>query len=226
MTIRRIAFVDDHPTLLRGIAALFSDYPDYQICGTGTCASDALALVSSQNLDVLILDLSMPGDVFAAIHDVAAASPKTKIVIFTAYANVDLALRSFESGAHAYVLKGRPFEEVLSAIEAAKLGDIFVSPNFAPKLISGFRNQRRTDSAAEPLHLSARENQIVECLFSAMSNKEIARQLHLTEKTVKHYMTNLMNKLQVKSRLEVIIASQELRRRAQGLYDSDIKQDD
>lgn len=216
MSAIRIAFVDDHPTLLKGIAALFAEDERYDLCGTAMSADGAVQLVQHQRPDVLLLDLSMPGDVFQAIHTIVECAPKTKIVIFTAYANVELGLRSLDAGAHGFVLKGRPSEELFNAVDSVMAGDLYVSPNFATTLISGFRNRSRNGESGEPARLSAREVQIVDCLFEAMTNKEIARALHLTEKTVKHYMTNLMNKLKVKSRLEVVLAAQELRRKASG----------
>lgn len=207
----RIGFIDDHPTLLRGIAALFADDPGFEIVGTGVTAEDAIALAEAKSPDVLILDLSMPGDVFASIASITARLGAIRIVIFTAFANVDLALRALDAGAHAFVLKGRPSEDLFAAIAAVQVGELFVSPGFSAKLMTGFRNRSRREKELKSSRLSAREIQIVECLFEAKSNKEIARTLELSEKTVKHYMTNLMNKLKVKSRLEVVLAAQALR---------------
>lgn len=207
----RIAFVDDHPTLLRGIAAIFSDDPQFEIVGTGVTADEALTLAETKSPEVLILDLSMPGDVFAAISAITERMAGIRIVIFTAFANVDLALKALDAGAHAFVLKGRPSEDLFAAIAAVKAGELFVSPGFSSKLMTGFRNRSRREKELKSSKLSAREIQIVECLFEAKSNKEIARALGLSEKTIKHYMTNLMNKLKVKSRLEVVLAAQTMR---------------
>lgn len=207
----RIAFVDDHPTLLRGIAALFTDDAAYEIVGTGVTADDAVRLAAETPPDILILDLSMPGDVFAAITQIISHSPSTKIIIFTAFANVDLALKALDAGAHAFVLKGRPSEDLFAAIAAVRVGELFVSPGFSAKLMTGFRNRSRREKELRSAKLSSRELQIVECLLEAKSNKEIARALDLSEKTIKHYMTNLMNKLKVKSRLEVVLAAQSMR---------------
>lgn len=207
----RIAFVDDHPTLLTGIAALFKSDDGFAIVGTESSASGAVDLARKGRLDLMTLDLSMPGDVFLAIREIAEVSPGTKVIIFTAYADVDLALKALDAGAHAFVLKGRPSEDLFTAIETVRKGGLFVSPDFSPKLIAGFRNRTRRERERTAARLSPREQQLVRCLFEAMSNKEIARTLNLTEKTVKHYMTNLMNKLKVKSRLEVVLAAQRLR---------------
>jgi two-component system nitrate/nitrite response regulator NarL len=205
-----IAFVDDHPTLLAGIASLFADDRRYSIAGTASSADGAVELAASGRPDIMTLDLSMPGDVFSAIRSIAECSPSTRMVIFTAYADVDMALRALDAGAHAFVLKGRPSEDLFAAIETVKNGGLFVSPDFSPMLIGGFRNRARRERERPAAKLSAREQQLLQGLFEAKTNKEIARALGLTEKTVKHYMTNLMTKLKVKSRLEVVLAAKRL----------------
>ncbi len=210
MNKTRIAFIDDHPTLLAGMVAIFSTEPDYEIVGTGVSADDAVLLAETTAPDVLIADMSMPGDVFAAIANVTRRTPPVQVIVFTAYANVDTALQAVDAGAQGFVLKGRPTTDLLTAIQTVRSGEIYVSPDFAPKLMGGFRNRARREKEMRSAQLSAREVQIVECLLQAKSNKEIARTLDLSEKTIKHYMTNLMNKLKVKSRLEVVLAAQAL----------------
>lgn len=209
--VTRIAFVDDHPTLLHGIAALFSGDDRYEIVGTESSAQGAVALAVETHPAIMTLDLSMPGDVFAAIRSIAEQSPSSKIIIFTAYADVDLALQALDAGAHAFVLKGRPSDDLFAAIETVSKGGLFVSPDFSPKLIAGFRNQTERERHDPAASLSPREHQLVQCLLEAKSNKEIARTLNLSEKTVKHYMTNLMSKLKVRSRLEVVLAARRFR---------------
>jgi RNA polymerase sigma factor (sigma-70 family) len=216
VTPTRIAFVDDHPTLLRGMASLFGADGLYDIVGTGNSAEDAVTLAVEKSPDVLVVDLSMPGDVFAAFAQIVERAPRTRLLVFTAYADVDKALRAIDAGAHAYVLKGRPSEDIYEAIAAIKSGQIYVSPGFSQQVMAGFRNRTRREKELASAKLSAREQQIVQCLFEAKTNKEIARTLGLSEKTIKHYMTNLMNKLKVKSRLEVVLAAQGLARDAGG----------
>lgn len=211
----RIAFVDDHPTLLAGIAAIFSGLTRFKIVGTGAVADAALRIAEAESPDVMVLDLSMPGDVFATISQLTSRRPPVRVVIFTAFSNVEMALRALDAGAYGYVLKGRPADELVEAIDAVLKGELFVSADFAPKVMSGFRNRSRRERELRAAKLSARELQIVEGLLQGQSNKEIARVLELSEKTIKHYMTNLMNKLKVKSRLEVVLAAQALEARSE-----------
>ena len=205
----RLALVDDHPTLLRGLAAIFGGDGRYEVVATGASAEQAVEVVRDAHPGVLIVDLSMPGDVFAAIEAMTLSGPTLKIVVFTAFANVELALRAMDAGAHAFVLKGSPSDNLHDAIATVLRGDLYVSPEFSQKLVAGFRKRGRRE-AATAVKLSTRERELVDCLLEAKSNKEIARTLNLTEKTVKHYMTNLMNKLKVRNRVEVVIAARTM----------------
>jgi DNA-binding NarL/FixJ family response regulator len=158
--------------------------------------------------DIMVLDLSMPGDVFGAIEEMSNEMTDLRLVVFTAFASVDLGLRAFDAGAHGFVLKGGPVDDIYDAIAAVRRGELFVSPAYSQQIISGFhtRRQREADTSVK---LSTRERQLVDCLLEGKTNKEIARALDLSEKTVKHYMTNLMTKLQVKNRLEVVLAMKQ-----------------
>jgi len=205
----RIAVVDDHPALLMGLSGLLGNDPRYTIVGTGGTADEALELGRTGRLDVLLLDLSMPGDAFATISQVVGFSPETKIIVFTAFAEVGLASRAMDAGAHAFVLKGRPLRELHDAIENVRAGGHFVSPGFAEKLYAEWHSHGGR-GGVEAIRLSPREVQLLQCLMEAMTNRQIADKLELTEKTVKHYMTNLMNKLKVRSRLEVVLEARRL----------------
>ena len=192
------------------MTSLFATDERFEIVGSGSSATDVLSIAHRDEPDVMIVDLSMPGDVIGAVRDVTERATGVRVVIFTAYEDVDKALRVIDAGAHAYVLKGRPTDDLYDAIRSVSSGEIFVSPGFAQQVMAGFRNRSRRERQLESARLSPREEQIVECLLKAMSNKEIARTLGLSEKTIKHYMTNLMSKLNVKSRLEVVVAAQAL----------------
>lgn len=197
--------MDDHPALLEGLVSIFALDPRYVVANTGSSAGDAEAIAHWGQCDVLIVDLSMPGDVLAVLGRIAANSPGVKLIVFTAYERVDLAIRALDIGVGAFVLKGSPTEELHAAIAAVVHDEVFVSPSFSSRVVAGLRQERTQKRLPR---LSTRERQLVECLLRGKSNKEIATDLGLTEKTVKHYMTNLMVKLQVHSRLEVVVAAQ------------------
>jgi len=210
MSITSIAFVDDHPILLEGLASIFAEDGRYKVVGKGNCASDAVELITKSHPDVMILDLNMPGDAFQAIVSIQQNSPDTRIVAFTASASIDHAVRAFEAGAKGYVLKGSTDIELTQAIDIVVSGETYITPSFASKVIAALRNVSLRKRSKQPIKLSVREDQIVRLLLVGRTNKEIALRLKISEKTVKHYMTLLMQKLQARNRVEVVLAAQEL----------------
>jgi two-component system nitrate/nitrite response regulator NarL len=205
----RLALVDDHPTLLQGLAGIFASDPSFSLVATGGSAPDAVAIVREHKPDVIIVDLSMPGDVFAAIAEMSRLDPQLKLVVFTAFSNVELALKTMDAGAHAFVMKGGAADDLFDAIDAVRNGEIYVSPEFARAVRTGLKNRTRLH-AASSVTLTTRERQLVDGIMQARTDAEIGRTLGLTERMVGHYMTGLKIKLHVRSRQEIIGAVQQL----------------
>jgi DNA-binding NarL/FixJ family response regulator len=205
-----IALVDDHPMLLAGVAALFEASADFDVVATGATADSATEIVARYAPNILVLDLSMPGNAFGVIAAIAAQANGTKVVVFTALTSTEIAVRALEAGASAYILKGGSAEELLHGVRAAHGGTTYISPEFAGKVILAMREAAQRKSAAQQHQLSVREEQIVGHLMHGRTNKEIAARLGIGEKTVKHYMTILMHKMRARNRLEVVIAAQKL----------------
>jgi DNA-binding NarL/FixJ family response regulator len=206
----RLALADDHPTLLKGIEVLFVDGERFQIVALAHSADEAANLVREKHPDILIIDLSMPGDVYGAIRSASRGDISARVVVFTAYANIDFAIRAFDAGAGAFVLKGRPSDDLYDAIAAVMDSEIFVSPGFSERLAAEIEVRHSAGGRGAP-DLSRRERQLVQGLLKGMTNREIALDLGLSEKTIKHYMTNVMIKLGAKNRLEVALAVQRAR---------------
>lgn len=206
-----VAFFDDHPVLLSGIVALFAESDDFEIVGTGTSARDALEIAAKFRPNVVIADLSMPGKVLDAITEMSRDRQTTKVIAFTAATGIDTAIAALEAGALGYVLKGSTFEELTEAIRVVHGGDTYITPSFASKVIAGLRTASLRRQAARAIRLSAREEQVLRLLLRGNTNKEIAQALSISDKTVKHYMTVLMQKLNARNRIEVVLAAQELR---------------
>ena len=209
MSIISLALVDDHPLMVEAITALFSRSTGFRLLATGTTANDAIEICSLHKPDVLISDLSMSGNIYAAIAAVVKMAPQTKIVAFTASTGVDTAIRALDAGANGYVLKGSDPSELLQAIDYVRRGETYITQNFASQVIAALRDTSLRRIAAEAVNLSIRETQIVRLLLRGQTNKEIAAALKISDKTVKHYMTILMQKLHARNRLEVVIAAQK-----------------
>ena len=196
-----IAFVDDHPILLEGMKTLFLNKGHFSVVASGSSANDARNIVDTYHPQILFMDLSMPGDVFSVM---------TEIVVFTAFSSVDSAMRALEAGATGFVLKGATFGELFEAVSSVLRGEMYITKLYASQVLSGLRNRTRQESADRGGDLSVRERQIVAYLLQARTNREIACRLSISEKTVKRYMTNLMQKLHARNRVEVAMQAQKL----------------
>ncbi|MDB5614675.1 MAG: response regulator transcription factor [Devosia sp.] len=204
-----VVIADDHPMLLAGLKSFFSLSERHVVVGQAACADSSLELVKAVEPDIIIMDLSMPGDVFRTIGQIVTTMPATKVVMFTAYCSIESALKALEAGATGFVLKGSPASELLEAIDLVMAGQMFVTRQYASQVMNGLRDRARRHSLDEAVKLNVREKQIVGHLMQARTNREIGVALHLTEKTVKHYMSGLMLKLKARNRLEVVIAARQ-----------------
>lgn len=210
MITKSIAFVDDHPLLLSGIGQLFGSNPEFHIVGTGTSAKCVTEIVQTKEPDIIVVDLNMPGNVLEAISSLVRKGCKTKILVFTAVTSVDHAVSVLEAGARGYVLKGSSEEELLQAIRSVHAGETYITPSFATKVVSGLRTASVRRATAAALRLTNREEQVLRSLLRGKTNREIAASLSISEKTVKHYMGMLMQRLNARNRIQVVLAAQEL----------------
>jgi DNA-binding NarL/FixJ family response regulator len=204
-----VAIADDHPMLLAGMTSLFSLSDRHLVVGQATCADTSMELVKAVRPDIIVMDLSMPGEVFRTIGQIVATMPATRVVVFTAYCSIESALKALDAGAMGFVLKGSPPSELLEAIDMVLAGQMFVARQYASEVMNGLRDHARRQALDEAVKLNVREKQIVGHLMQARTNREIGVALHLTEKTVKHYMSGLMLKLKARNRLEVVIAARQ-----------------
>ncbi|KOF17815.1 response regulator receiver protein [Ensifer adhaerens] len=205
-----VAFVDDHPILLEGLVSLYSGKSDLEIVAKGENAVDALKIVEEFSPEVLVLDLSMPGDAIAAIELVAQKYKDTRIIVFTANSSIETAIQVLNYGVSGYVLKGSSASDLHEAIRTVYDGETFITAGFATKVIMAMKTAEIRRRSQAQRRLSLREEQIVRHLMRGSTNREIAACLDISEKTVKHYMTVLMQKLDVRNRVEVVLAAQRL----------------
>lgn len=183
MPDRSVAIVDDHPLLVEGVSALLKRRGGFTVAAIGTVADHIVSITEAHHPDDIIVDLNMLGDVFEAISDAAKIAPGTNIIVFTASANTDNAIKALDAGAKGYVLKGSPGEDLFQALHAAQQGEVYISPSFATKVISALQGKALERQKAISNSLSVREEQIV---------KRLLRGLSLSAKTVKGYITNPM----------------------------------
>lgn len=202
----RVAIVDDHPLFREGVAASLSNVPIIEVVGQGGDAEQAIQISQDLLPDVLLLDISLPGGGIEAMREIARLCPFIKVIMLTASENEHHVSAALESGARGYILKGIGAADLVRTIQAVQSGESYVTPQLAARLLAMMRRPAPSPAADDDLPaLTKREEQILDSVAEGKTNKEIARLLNISEKTVKHYMTNIMHKLQVRNRVEAAL---------------------
>ncbi len=199
----RILIVDDHPLFRAGVAHSLGVEPDFTVIGQAENGEDGIDLAKSLRPDVVMLDVSMPGiDGIATAARIAAALPETRIIMLTVSENEDSLMAALKAGAHGYVLKGVSSIELRAIIRRVAGGEAYVTPLLAGKMLTELS---RPSGPAYLEELTKREVEVLELLSQGLANREIGERLHLAEKTIKHHISGILQKLQVRSRTEAAI---------------------
>jgi len=194
----RVAIIDDHPSFREGVVTVLKGVGGIEVVREGATAADALRIAREHSPDVMLLDVRMAGGGIEAASELARTHPNTRIVMLTACEDEKYVALALEAGARGYLLKGGSGEEIVRALRAIARGDSYVTPNLAGRLL-----RNKTDRMDENLHdLTSREAEILALVARGMSNKEIARASNCAERTIKQYITSIMQKLKVRNRVE------------------------
>ena len=203
----RIIIADDHPMFREGVVHSLESEPDIEIIGQASSGEEAFEILRETLPDVILLDIAMPGEGgIATTKRIAANYPVIKIIMLTGSENDDDLMKALKAGASGYVVKGIAAKELVNAVRAVAGGGTYISPAMADSLLRDIQKPQSTDPLSE---LSEREHQILELVAKGMTNRDIGDQLHLTEKTIKHYMTNILEKLHVTSRVQAALIAQK-----------------
>lgn len=195
---------DDHPLFLDGLVAALAASGDIEVVGQAGDAAGAVRLAGTHRPTVALLDISMPGGGLNAARQVAEVSPETRIVMLTASQDEDDILAAMKAGASGYALKGMPARDLIGAVRSVAAGETYVAPSLGWGMI---REMTRPRPGTAVDGLSVREREVLEAVAAGLSNAEIGGRLGLAEKTVKHYMTGVLAKLQVGSRVEAAVVA-------------------
>jgi DNA-binding NarL/FixJ family response regulator len=197
----RILISDDHPVVRAGLRGMLSSEPDFEVVGEAENGKEAVALTGERRPDVVLMDLRMPEmDGVTAIGRIRAEHPEVQILVLTTYESDADILRAIETGATGYLLKETPREELFGAIRLVAEGKSPLAPGVAARLM-----QRMRDTNEEGL--STREIEVLELVARGTSNKEIAKQLWVSETTVKSHMLHIFDKLDVTDRTAAVTAA-------------------
>jgi DNA-binding NarL/FixJ family response regulator len=205
----RVLVVDDHALFRRGLEMVLEQEPDIEVVGEASDGTEAVQVATETTPDVVLMDVRMPRrggiDACTAIKD---AVPSTKIIMLTISDEEADLYDAIKAGAMGYLLKEISIEEVASAIRAVHGGQSLISPSMASKLLNEFASMiKRTDERQQvpTPRLTDREMEVLRLVAKGLNNRDIAKQLYISENTVKNHIRNILEKLQLHSRMEAVV---------------------
>lgn len=205
MTIK-VLVVDDHAVVRTGLGQLLATAPDLELVGEAKDGQEALEAAETTAPDVILMDISMPVlDGVEATRRIVARDPGARIVMLTSLADNRQILDALEAGASGYLLKHAAPDELLGAIRSAAAGDAPLDPKAARALL----DNRRAAPADKDKALSAREREVLRLVAQGLANKQIARRLGISERTVKAHLTNVFSALGVSDRTQAALWARE-----------------
>jgi len=199
----RVLVADDHPIVRSGIVALLESADDIEVVGTASTGLEAVELALQLGPDIVLMDLRMPGiEGDEATARILAGRSEIRVVVLTTYETDASILTAIEAGASGYLLKAAPQEEILAGIRSVARGEVALAPSIAAMLV----NRVKRPSVS----LSAREKEVLGLVAQGLSNPSIAKQLFLSEATVKTHLLHAFEKLEVSDRTRAVTKAMEL----------------
>ncbi len=202
----RVLVADDHVLYRRGLQMVLGFEPRIEIVGEASDGMEAARLAAELQPDVVLLDVFMPRQTgIEACVEIRESVPHARILMLTMSDEERDLFGAIGAGAHGYVLKDVPAEEVAAAILAVHAGESLIPQTLAPRLLAEFAALTRQSNNPALPHLTSRELEVLGLLAQGKSNKEIARRLVISENTVKNHVRNILDKLQLHSRTEAAL---------------------
>jgi DNA-binding NarL/FixJ family response regulator len=200
----RVFLLDDHEVVRRGVRDLLESDADIVVVGEAATAGEALARVPALRPDVAVLDVRLPdGDGISVCRELRSQLPGTACLILTSFADDEALLQAVLAGASGYVLKQIRGSDLQTAIRTVAAGRSLIHPDTVDRLM---RRLRGTPDRSDPMAvLTEREREVLELIGQGMTNRQIGQSLHLAEKTVKNYVSNLLAKLGIERRTQAAI---------------------
>jgi DNA-binding NarL/FixJ family response regulator len=205
----RVVVVDDHPLFRDGLAMLLGSVPGVAVVGTAADGAAAVEVAREEQPDVVIMDVQMPVlDGIEATRRITSDSPSIGVVVLTMSEDDGTVFAAVRAGARGYLLKGADQDEVLRAITTVASGGAVFGPALARRIAEFFAAGPSGPETAFP-QLTAREREVLDLVAAGRSNAQIAAVLHLSPKTVRNNVSNVLTKLQVTDRAQAIVRARE-----------------
>lgn len=208
----RIAIIDDHPLFRAGVAQSLLETGRFAVVAQGCTRDDALRVVEEHDPDILLLDVSIPGGGLEALNAIVAQRPGQKVVMLTVSESGGDVTRAMRAGARGYVLKGVEAGSLSELLQGIAAGERYVSPSLSARLLSNGAEPGQANGRSPLDALDERQCRILDLVSSGLSNKEIAIELDLREKTIKHQLTRIFSKLAVSNRTEAAMVFRDAAR--------------
>lgn len=198
-----VLIVDDHAVVRQGLRTFLELYDDIEVVGEASNGAEAVEQTRRRPPDVVLMDLVMPEmDGIAATREIHALSPSTKVIALTSFAEDDKVFPAIKAGASGYLLKDVSPPDLVKAIQAAHRGEAHLHPEIAKKLMGEFADRDKKPVLGE---LTGREQEVLHLIARGLSNREIAKELGISEKTVKTHVGNILSKLHLADRTQAAI---------------------
>lgn len=200
----KVAIVDDQRLFVDGLARILGIQPDMVVVGRAHTGEEAMEVCLRAEPDIVLMDLSMPGmGGISATRKILSLLPRTQVLILTVHTDDVNLFQAIKAGAQGYILKDCTPEDLTSAIRSVHAGDTITSPDIAKKMITTFEGIRANTELTPSL--TERELEVIKALAQGKSNKEIARDLDISEKTVRNHASNIYKKLHIFDRTQAAI---------------------
>lgn len=202
----RVLLADDHTLFRQGVRRLLNSETDMEVSGEVPNAAEAVEKASELRPDVILMDVAMPGSSsFEAARQIKRNRPETKVLFLTMYDDEDYLVEAMEVGASGYVLKDSPATQLLAAVRDVQRGGSYLSPRMLAQLVDDFRTRVKSSTRAPRFStLTPREKEVIKMLAEGQSVKEIACALNLSVKTVEAHKFNLMRKLDIHNKAQLV----------------------
>ncbi|MEU9830454.1 response regulator transcription factor [Streptosporangium sp. NPDC048047] len=206
----RVLIVDDHALIRRSLEMALSTETDIEVVGEASDGQEAVELADRLTPDVMLMDVRMPRrSGIEATREIKASVPSTRIIMLTVSDEEEDLFEAIKAGATGYLLKNVQLDEVPEAVRGVHEGQSLINPAMAAKLITEFANMSRKEAERPPQlpvpRLTDREMEVLRLVAKGMNNREIAKQLFIAENTVKNHVRNILDKLQLHSRMEAVV---------------------